>query len=154
VDGGILPSCREGSVATAARARIRGNQEGPPIPPAAAAVYSHRLATARFLRSVAMLRSLAAIASLLLLALAVWSAEYKGKVKSVDADKNTITVTIDDKDKTFTVGDDVKFTRGDKEVKKKLKAKLWDKSPAVTILTEGEGDKEVVKEIKVGKKKE
>jgi hypothetical protein len=101
-----------------------------------------------------MLRCLAAVCSLLLLGLVVWSAEYKGKVKSVDADKNTITVTIDDKEKTFNVGDDVKVTRGDKEVKKKLKAtKLWEKSPAVTIVTDGEGDKEVVKEIKVGGKK-
>jgi hypothetical protein len=101
-----------------------------------------------------MLRSLAALCSLLLLALVVWSAEYKGKVKSVDPDKNTITVTIDDKDRTFNVSDDVKVTQGDKEKKKKLKAKVFADSPNVTLVTDGEGDKEVVKEIKIGKKKE
>jgi hypothetical protein len=98
-----------------------------------------------------MLRSLAALCCLLLCALVVWAAEYKGKVKSVDPDKNTITVTIDDKDKTFTVGDDAKITRGDQEVKKRLKAGFWKNSPGVTILTEGEGDKEVVKGVKVEK---
>jgi hypothetical protein len=100
-----------------------------------------------------MLRSLVALCALLLLTLVVWSAEYKGKVKSVDPDKNTITVTIDDKDKTFKVSDDVKVTRGDKEVKKKLKSKkAFENNPGVTIVTEGAGDKEVAKEIKLEKK--
>jgi hypothetical protein len=99
-----------------------------------------------------MLRSLAALCSLLLLTLVVWSAEYKGKVKSVDPDKNTITVTVDDKDKTFNVTDDAKITRGDKDVKKRLKAKFWGDSPNITVVTDGEGDKEVVKELKVEKK--
>jgi hypothetical protein len=100
-----------------------------------------------------MLRPLAALCSLLLLGLVAWAAEYKAKVKSVDPDKNTITVTLDDKDKTFNVSDDVKVTVGGEEKKKKLKVKALNNSPDVTLVTDGEGDKEVVKEIKIGKKK-
>jgi hypothetical protein len=100
-----------------------------------------------------MLRSLSAIGLLLVFGLALLAAEYKGKVKSVDRDKKTLTVTIDDKEKTFNVGEDVKVIRGEKEVKKKLQSKVFDKNPTVTLTTEGEGDKEVLKEIKIEKEK-
>jgi Cu/Ag efflux protein CusF len=60
-----------------------------------------------------MLRTFAlALASVLVLSVGlVMAAEKseKGKIKKVDADKNTITVTIGDKDKTFEIGKDVKF---------------------------------------------
>jgi hypothetical protein len=102
--------------------------------------------------AAAMLRSLTAMCLLLVFGLALLAAEYKGKVKSVDRDKNTITITIDDKDKTFNVSDEVKVTRGEKEIKKKLKSKSFDSNPPVTLTTEGEGEKEVVKEIKIEKK--
>ena len=36
--------------------------------------------------------------------------EYKGKVKSVDTDKNKVTLTVDDKDKTFNVDKDPLIT--------------------------------------------
>jgi hypothetical protein len=102
-----------------------------------------------------MPRSLAAIGLLLVFGLSLLAAQYKGKVKSVDRDKNTITVTVGDQEKTFTVGDDVKFTRGKKEVKKKLLSKAFDKdaNTTVTLITEGEGDKEVLKEVKIIAKK-
>jgi hypothetical protein len=102
-----------------------------------------------------MLRSLAAIGLLLVLGLSLLAAEYKGKLKSVDRDKNTITVTVGDEDKTFTVGDDVKFTRGKTELKNKLKSKAFDKNAntTVTLITEGEGDNEVLKEVKIAPKK-
>jgi hypothetical protein len=96
---------------------------------------------------------LVALCTLLVLSLVVLSAEYKGKVKSVDADKNTVTVTIDDKDKTFTVPDEAKIYVGDKESKKRLKSKGFADNPKITVVTEGEGDKEVVKELKVERKK-
>jgi hypothetical protein len=99
-----------------------------------------------------MIRSLSAMALLLLFGLTLLAAEYKGKVKSVDRDKNTITITVDDKDMTFNVSDDARVIRGEKEVKKKLKAKVFDNNPSVTLTTDGEGEKEVVKEIKIAKK--
>lgn len=42
--------------------------------------------------------------------------ESKGKVKAVDADKKTITVTVGDKDVTFSAKD-AKVTAGKKEIK-------------------------------------
>jgi hypothetical protein len=105
-----------------------------------------------------MLRSLVCAAfALVVCAVAVLAGEYKGKVKSVDPDKNTITVTVGDDDKTFKVTDDTKIVRGkdgDKEVKDGLKSKIWSKNPNVIVTTEGEGAKGKVKEIRiVGKKK-
>jgi hypothetical protein len=108
-----------------------------------------------------MLRSLVCAAfALVLCAVAVLAGEYKGKVKSVDPDKNTITVTVGDTDKTFKVTDDAKIVRGkgdkEKAVKDGLKnEKAWKKGPNVVITTEGEGAKEKVKEIRIvgGKKK-
>jgi hypothetical protein len=107
-----------------------------------------------------MLRSLVCAAfALVVCAVAVLAGEYKGKVKSVDTDKSTITVTVGDDDKTFKVTDDTKIVRGknNKEVKDGLKnEKAWKNNPNVTIITEGEGKKEKVKEIKItggGKKK-
>jgi hypothetical protein len=105
-----------------------------------------------------MLRSLVCAAfALVVCAVAVLAGEYKGKVKSVDPDKNTITVTVDGTDKTFKCTNDTKFVRGkNKEVKDGLKnEKAWGRKPAVTITTEGEGAKEKVKEVKItgGKKK-
>ncbi len=77
--------------------------------------------------------------------------EYKGKVKSVDVDKNTITVTIDDKEKTFTINDETKILNpAGKDMKGRLKSKQFEKAGAqLTIVTEKKGDKEVVKEIKL-----
>ncbi|HZY88902.1 MAG TPA: hypothetical protein VFE78_29020 [Gemmataceae bacterium] len=109
-----------------------------------------------------MLRSLVCAAfALVICAVAVLAGEYKGKVKSVDPDKNTITVTVGDDDKTFKVTDDTKIVRGKgdktKDVKDGLKnEKAWGRKPNVTITTEGEGKKEKVKEIRItggGKKK-
>ena len=80
----------------------------------------------------------------------------KGKVKSVDEKK--ITVTIDEKDKTFDVSKDVKVVSVGK------KAKLTDvpggiaavkAGDEVTLTTEKKGEKETVTEILApgGKKK-
>ena len=59
-----------------------------------------------------------------------WGEEVKGKVKSVDADKNTITVTDKDgTDITFTLTDktEVLDTKG-KEISGGLKASLFKKA--------------------------
>jgi hypothetical protein len=110
-----------------------------------------------------MLRSLVCAAfALVVCAVAVLAGENRGKVKSVDPDKNTITVTIEDKDVTFKVTDDTKIVRGKgdkaKEVKDGLKnEKAWSKNPNVIVTTDGEGTKGKVKEIRIvgkGKKKD
>jgi hypothetical protein len=80
----------------------------------------------------------------------------KGKVKSVDEKK--ITVTVDEKDKTFDLTKDVKVTTVGK------KAKVMDLpggisavkvGDEVTLTTEKKGEKEVVVEVvaPAGKKK-
>jgi len=72
------------------------------------------------------------------------AAEIKAVVKSVDADKSTITVTVDDKDQTIKVDKDVKVAVG----KKAKELKDLKEGQKVLLITDGEGDKAVVKEIK------
>jgi hypothetical protein len=104
-----------------------------------------------------MLRTLVCASfALVLCAVAALAAEYRGKVKSVDPDKNTITVTVEGEDKTFKVTDDTKIVRGkgdkEKAVKDGLKnEKAWKKGPNVIVTTDGTK----VKEIRIvgGKKK-
>jgi len=83
----------------------------------------------------------------------LFAAEYKGKVKSVDADKGTLTVEIDGKEKVIKTNDKTKFLAGKdgkEELKAGLKAKVFEKAGAnVTIKTDGEGDKEVATEVTV-----
>src|SRR3954454_23252573 len=78
------------------------------------------------------------------------AAEVKGKVKSLDEEKKTITVTTDDKDTTYTFTDDTKIVRGNKDVKDRAKAltALGKGSSEVTITTDKKDDKEVVTQIK------
>lgn len=104
-----------------------------------------------------MLRMLVpAVLSMVILPTALLAGEIKGKVKSVDADKSTITLTVDDKDQTLDVGKDVKVTR--LVGKKEKKAQTEDVAgglgglaagTAVTVTTEKKDDKEVVTQIKV-----
>ena len=85
---------------------------------------------------------LGTVLALLLAAGGLLAEEIKGKVKSVDAEKMTITVTVGDKDTTFTVGDKVKNLKGYKE------------GDSVTLTTKKDGDKETVTAIKKAKKEE
>jgi hypothetical protein len=113
-----------------------------------------------------MLRHLVSVVAVLVAAAGLFAGEYKGKIKSVDADKSTltVTVTVDDKDKdvTLKVNDDTKFTtsnkkQADKLASDKLKFKAFQKGgQEVVVTTTGEGDKEVATEVKVtlGKKKD
>jgi hypothetical protein len=90
------------------------------------------------------------------------AAEYKGKVKNLDADKNTITVTVGDKDVDITFNDDTKIVSYEgKAVKDRAKtiqgiAKKPEAVEEVTVTTEKKDGKEVATEIKVkrGKKKQ
>ncbi|MCS6850748.1 MAG: hypothetical protein NZ700_06225 [Gemmataceae bacterium] len=78
----------------------------------------------------------------------VVAAEIKGKVKSVDAEKNTITVTTKDGDKTFPIAADAKITVGKGSNLKDLK-----EGAGVMLRTEVKDGKEVVVELKAGGKK-
>jgi len=105
-----------------------------------------------------MVRKLfAAVLALVVFVGVSMAAEIKGKVKSVDAEKNTITVTVKDKDVTVKCTDKTKFETKNKEVAEKLAteklkcAACFGKPGAnVTITTEGEGDKEVATVVTVG----
>jgi hypothetical protein len=88
-----------------------------------------------------MLRSVfCALGVLVLAAGMTWGDEVKGKVKSVDADKSTITVTVGDKDQTLAVSKDAKLSLG----KKVKELKDIKEGTAVTVIT----DKDMVTEIK------
>jgi hypothetical protein len=96
------------------------------------------------------------------------AAEYKGKLTKVDGNK--ITVAVGAKkgekpvEKTFTVASDAKFValkapaqKGEKPTEEALTDGLKNAAftisgkggPNVTIITDGEGDKETVKTVKV-----
>lgn len=97
-----------------------------------------------------MLRSVSASIGALLLASSVLAGEYRGKVQSVDAGAATITLTVEGKDRTFKVDSDYRVLGPKKkELPAKLKARIFARKPQVTVLTTGEGDKEVVKEIRI-----
>jgi hypothetical protein len=108
-----------------------------------------------------MLRKFVGVLVLLILMGGVMlAAEIKGKLKSVDTDKNTVTITVDDNDKTYTITDDTKIVnaKSGKAIKDGLKnEKAFKTGREVTITTETKDGKEVVTEVKVaggGKKKQ
>jgi hypothetical protein len=86
--------------------------------------------------------------------------ELKGKVKDVDKDKNTITLTVDGKDTTYTVGKDASFVTVslEKGKKGKVNEKLTPidggitgikAGTDVTVLTDKQDDKDVITSVKV-----
>ena len=62
---------------------------------------------------------LAAVMALVLAAAGATADEIKGKVKKIDADKNTVVLTVDDKDTTYDVAKDAKITTAVPGAKKK-----------------------------------
>src|SRR5262249_41418708 len=86
--------------------------------------------------------------------------EFRGKVKSVDADKMTVTVANKDgTEKTFTVNKDTKFVKAGKgkgadptPLPEGLKDKLFtaDTPPTVMVTFETKDGKDVASEVKVG----
>ncbi len=96
-----------------------------------------------------MLRKvLAAALALMICVGGLLAAEVKGKVKSVDAEKKTITITIKGEEKTYKVAADCKFTTKNKKVAEKLSAEGlkfegFAKNPAVTLTVEGDEVKQV-----------
>src|SRR5262245_230617 len=107
-------------------------------------------------------KSIAAAVALFLCVGSLFAGEHQGRVKSVDTTKGTITITVgrrpDTKEMTFTIPKDAKFTTRNKDLAEKLTTeglknevftKTGRQAARVTIITEGEGEKETVKEIKV-----
>jgi hypothetical protein len=83
------------------------------------------------------------------------AAEIKGKIKSVDPEKGTITLTVEDRDQEFSVPASVKITILDavamREAKDGLKDPLFKmaKGMLATITTEQKDGQEVVKKMVV-----
>jgi hypothetical protein len=74
--------------------------------------------------------------------------EFPGKVKSVDADKNLLVVTLlTGKDRSFMVGGEAKFTVGRRVSQKGLSEPALKQGASVTVVTDDGGKK--VKEVKV-----
>lgn len=95
--------------------------------------------------------------ALAIFALGGFADEYKGKIKSVDAEKGTLTVTVGDKDREFKVPATAKFTAGKKDLAEGLKSKQFAKANKViglevTIVTEKKEGTETVSEVKIQKK--
>jgi hypothetical protein len=85
--------------------------------------------------------------------------EYKGRLKSIDTDKMTITVaTKKDEEKVLKYNDKTEFAVGKKgaTVAAEKLAKIVSKAKKgvnVIVTTEGEGDKEVVTKVSIRRKK-
>jgi Cu/Ag efflux protein CusF len=79
------------------------------------------------------------------------AAEITGKVKKVDLDKNTITVTVNDKDQEFSLTDDSKVLNAKgKAVKDREKSLKGLKEGAeVTVTSEKKSGKDVITELKL-----
>ncbi len=100
---------------------------------------------------------LSALSALVLCAGVSLADEIKGKVKSVDADKNTITVTVGDKDQTIPIAKDAEvFSLGKgKKGQPGPKVAVTDgikgvkEGTDVTLTTEKKDDKDTVTAIKV-----
>jgi hypothetical protein len=108
-----------------------------------------------------VIRTLFATLSMLALGLSTVNAEeIKGKVKGVNAAGNSLTLTVDSKDKVFAVSKDASFVSVSTTPGKKGKP-MENVTPidgglggvkvgnAVTVLTEKEGSKETVTSVKV-----
>src|SRR5436305_15146767 len=79
--------------------------------------------------------------------------EFKGKVKTIDPDKKTITVTVDGNDMTFKTTADTKFMGKKKgeatELKGGINAKALKEGANVTVITPA-GSKDTANEVRVG----
>ena len=88
---------------------------------------------------------------------ALLAGEVKGKVKAIDADKHTLTVTSEDgQDHVFTLSNDAKIVSSKgKGLKEGLKDKHLKQGTAVVVSCEKKDGKEVCTQVKLaeGKKK-
>lgn len=94
-----------------------------------------------------ILRFVAALLAVALLAVSGLGAEFKGKLKYLNVKKEKLTLVVGDKDIEFTVPVTAKVLGGDgKDLKNRLYALKGNDE--LTIVTEKEGDRDVVKEVR------
>jgi hypothetical protein len=104
-------------------------------------------------------RVVGALTCLVLSIALVQADEYKGTVKKVDAEKNTLTVSIDEKDRTFDIPKDAKiYTTGKKKKGKpapEVPVALGDvkENAKVVVTTKKEDDKETVTSVQIEREK-
>jgi Cu/Ag efflux protein CusF len=87
------------------------------------------------------------------LAVAADATEVKGKIKSVDADKSVVVVTVDGKDMEFKITDDTKLINAmGNEIKMRLKAKAFKEGADVVVTCEKKDGKEVCTKVQIAPK--
>jgi hypothetical protein len=97
-----------------------------------------------------MFRWVSTLAALVLLCGVGRAIEVSGPVTKVDAQKNTITLTIDGKDHTFDIKKNAKvYTLGRKKMEVTISLKDVAVGSVVTANAEKEGDKSVLTYVKV-----
>lgn len=96
-----------------------------------------------------MLRTfVCALFGLFLFAGIILADELKGKITKIDAEKKTVTVSVDGKDKDLKIADDAKVLNADgKDVKDGIKSK--DLHEGCEVVVQCKDD--MVSEIKLGK---
>jgi hypothetical protein len=96
-----------------------------------------------------MLRKITAVVALAVVVACVSAKEYKGTITKIDPDKKTVTVKVDDKDKTFAYTDKSDFLKGDgsaipHDFLSKVSERIEKKGPIpATITTDEKDGKEV-----------
>ena len=97
-----------------------------------------------------------AVAALLISAGGLLADEIKGKIKSIDTTKQTVTVTTADaKDHVITVGKDTQFLAADgKQLKEGLKDKQFTEGANVIVKCETKEGKQTCTSIQLAKKGE
>jgi hypothetical protein len=88
-----------------------------------------------------------ALVAVLILAVGVMAGEFKGKLKYLNVKKATITIVVAENDVEFMVPLTARII--DREGKE-LKGRLYDLKAGeeLTVVTDKDGDKDVVKEIR------
>jgi hypothetical protein len=108
-------------------------------------------------------RIVASIAVVFFAVIGLIAAEVKGKLVKIDDTAKTITIKVEEDEKTFTYNSDTKFVSAKgKELNEEAKKKLFEAKASkkggreVTVITEKKGEKDIVTEVKVaaGKKKD
>lgn len=94
-----------------------------------------------------MHRSIAACLAVALLAVGVFGAETKGKLKYLNVKKGTMTIIVGEKELEFMVPVTAKVVGGDgKDLKGRLNA--LKANDELTVVTDKDGDRDVVKEVR------
>ena len=93
-----------------------------------------------------------AAAAFFLLGGSLTAAEYRGKLRKVDHDHSTLTLVVNESERTFRVDFNTAFV-DDLEVKIQsgLESNLLREATPVTIVTQGKGPDEVAARVRVGK---